>query len=440
MKFPVTEATYPLKYREHDATLLADHLRLNHSIELVGMKRVGINNFLRFFIFQRHIEKKYIHQDGKNILILVDLNDLVERDLFSFWRLTLKRIIDSVEMHIADQAVKEKISSLFLRCIQTGDFFLTYDGVRECLVYLTREGYLPTLFFTRFDRLKDVASIEFFDNLKSIRDATGHKLSYVFTSFRELAETFPVANDNELISRFLNTMYIKPLSFSDERLIMETLLKKYNLELPQAFQDLILVLAGGHIQYLHLCMIIAYELFRTNTNIQRDELIQEIEQDERITFLSEELWESLSDIEQKILIKILNQEEISSEDQVSAVYLWNTGMVTDKKNKQVICSNLFSSYVKTRNTNGQNGTMDMSKKEYALFHYLKINFNEICDRESIAEVVWPEYKEYGVSDWTIDRLVARVRNKLKKQKSEFEIITIRTRGYKLISGLENTLI
>jgi DNA-binding winged helix-turn-helix (wHTH) protein len=47
--------------------------------------------------------------------------------------------------------------------------------------------------------------------------------------------------------------------------------------------------------------------------------------------------------------------------------------------------------------------------------------------------VWPEVEELGVSDWAIDRLVARVRNKLKLQKSGFEIQTIKTRGYKLIS-------
>src|SRR5205823_970462 len=95
------EAGYPLKFREHESVMLAENLKHRHSVELVGMKRVGINNFLRFFLFQKHIEKKYTQgEDGKNILILVDLNDLVEKDLFAFWRLTLKRINDAAENYV----------------------------------------------------------------------------------------------------------------------------------------------------------------------------------------------------------------------------------------------------------------------------------------------------------------------------------------------------
>ena len=68
-----------------------------------------------------------------------------------------------------------------------------------------------------------------------------------------------------------------------------------------------------------------------------------------------------------------------------------------------------------------------------LFQLLLEKPNEITEREDIVEKVWPEYQEYGVSDWSIDRLVARLRNKLKQQKVGYEIQTIRTRGYKLLT-------
>ncbi|MBI2025734.1 helix-turn-helix domain-containing protein, partial [Candidatus Kaiserbacteria bacterium] len=71
------------------------------------------------------------------------------------------------------------------------------------------------------------------------------------------------------------------------------------------------------------------------------------------------------------------------------------------------------------------------KKEHLLYTLLDQHVNDICEREKIVETVWPEYSEFGVSDWAIDRLVARVRSKLKRQKSLYEIVTIRTRGYKL---------
>jgi len=63
---------------------------------------------------------------------------------------------------------------------------------------------------------------------------------------------------------------------------------------------------------------------------------------------------------------------------------------------------------------------------------LKKNMGNICDRDAIIYNVWPEYSESGISDWAIDRLVARVRKKLKRMNSEFSIKTIRTRGFMLI--------
>ena len=79
-----------------------------------------------------------------------------------------------------------------------------------------------------------------------------------------------------------------------------------------------------------------------------------------------------------------------------------------------------------------NQPLEFTKKEFSLLRLLEKNKNQICEREQIVEEVWPEAAELGVSDWAIDRLVARLRSKLKNQNSEKEIVTVKTRGYKLI--------
>jgi len=76
--------------------------------------------------------------------------------------------------------------------------------------------------------------------------------------------------------------------------------------------------------------------------------------------------------------------------------------------------------------------VELSKKEFLLLKFLEDNLNEICEREQIIEAVWPEAEALGVSDWAIDRLVARLRSKLKAQNKKVEIVTVKTRGYKLI--------
>jgi DNA-binding response OmpR family regulator len=115
-------------------------------------------------------------------------------------------------------------------------------------------------------------------------------------------------------------------------------------------------------------------------------------------------------------------------------YLIRSGLVTKKKNRFSIFSAYLYEYLKEKIEKSEtNGETHLTKKEFLLYTLLDENKNEIIDREKIEETVWPEYSNYGVSDWSIDRLVSRLRKKLEGQESEFKIETIRTRGFRLVS-------
>ena len=99
-----------------------------------------------------------------------------------------------------------------------------------------------------------------------------------------------------------------------------------------------------------------------------------------------------------------------------------------------IFSPLFESFLEKEIGRKEQGNgVDLTKKEKTLYEHLLENLGKVCEREKIIEAVWPESEELGVSDWTIDRLVARLREKLKNQKSKYQIVTVKTRGFKLIS-------
>jgi len=427
----IIEAAYPLEFREADAKLLGDHLQHHHSVELVGMKRVGISNFLRFFLFHQDIKKHYMPTDGDHFFILIDLNDLIEREIFPFWRLAFKRIVDAVEESTLSEDIKKKISSLFLSSIQSGDLFLTYDGVREALGLLVKSEVYPVLFLSRFDRLTDAVTPEFFNNLEGLKDATNQKLSYVFTSFRELDALSPDVFNHKELSMFAKTLYVHPATKKDSKSIFDSFASRYNLNLTSSLIDQIITLSGGHVQYLQFALVILHELGDKRAKMSEKELLDCIAQDERIALQSEELWESLNKKEQEVLLEVLSGGEAASADREQASYLWHTGFLTDS----MLFSPFFAHFVKGKSTDGEkeNGQIELSKKEHMLFLVLKEKPNEISEREDIVDKVWPEYKEYGVSDWSIDRLVARLRGKLKKQNAPFEIQTIRTRGYKLLT-------
>ena len=426
MENSVIEANYPLAFRKDDAVSLGEHLKNRHSVVLIGMKRVGISNFLRFFLNNKDIAKTYISDGMTHLFVPVDLNDLVEKEVAPFWILTLKRISDVVAKSSFKKEVKKKIEMFFLDSIQSQDLFLTIDSVRRSLVELTENGFLPTLFFIRFDRMKDAATPEFFANLQGLKDATHHKLSYVFTSYRSLDTLSPIVFTRASLSVFSKDLYIKPTKREDTKIIFETYKERYKLSLSSLIEQALLDIVDGYNQYLQLSLIYLHE--QQNTLKTKDELFEALSKDEGIILQSEELWESMESQEKNVIAKIVRNDKVTKEEIDWAKYLWDTGFVEGLR----VFSSLFDHYVRQTEKKSSNNIVELTKKENLLFNFLKDNLSSVCEREQIISKVWPEVEALGVSDWAIDRLVARVRNKLKLQKSQFEIQTIRTRGYKLV--------
>lgn len=426
----VIEANYPLTFRQEEAKELGKHLKNRHAVVLIGMKKVGISNFLRFFLSNKEISGTYIKDYRKHLFISIDLNDLIECEIAPFWTLTLKRIVDTIENYPIDEKVKEQIGNLFSESIQLQDLFFTIDSVRLSLLKITEQGYLPTIFFVRFDRMKDCVTSEFFANLEGIA-STNQQVSFVFTSYQPLKRLMPLVFPKTSWSVFFKNIYIKPAKEEDVKIIFENHKRRFGVSLSDDLKDYLFELVDGYTQYLQLALIFLHD--KKETISTKEELFLGLKKDERINFQSEELWESLTKDSQKVLQKIAKGEKILPEEKKRSIYLWNTGFIKISGANSNIFNKLFADFVKQKEKEGSVGEVnnEFSKKENLLFKYLLENKDKICEREQIIEIVWPEEEELGVSDWAIDKLIARVRNKLKVQKNNFEIQTIKTRGYKL---------
>lgn len=427
MNYQIIETTYPSQFRKNDVKKLSQQINKRRSVVLIGMKRVGISNFLRFFLYHPGISETYL-SSKKHIFIPVDLNDLVEREIYPFWVLTFKRISDAVEKSELPEEIKEKIEEYFLDSIQSQDLFMTIDNLRKSLVFITEKGYLPTLFLIRFDRMKDAITPELFANFQGLVDAAHQKLSYVFTSDHSLDQLEPSVFNKQSVSVFSDTLFIKPAEKSDSKIIFESSLKQYHLKLKPDLTKELSRLVDGHTQYLLFALISVSE---SQENIKPEDLFEFLKNDERISLQSEELWESLNVKDQEILFKVIEKQKLNSEEIKDATYLINTGFF-DLDNHQIF-NPIFSHFIKTKNDEKkkEKSATELSKKEHLLLTFLEKNKDEICEREQIIEAVWPEAESLGVTDWAIDRLIARVRGKLIDQNNNYEIITVKTRGYKL---------
>lgn len=426
------ETDYPISFHGEMARDLGAHLLHRYSVSIIGMPRVGISNFLRFFLFHKGIVPTYISKEQKHLFIPVDLNDLIERELFPFWTLTLKRIVDSVNSSTLSLPVKKKIESIFLSYLQTQDMFLLLDSIRQAILLVVSEGIYPTIFFIRFDRIKNAATPAFFDNLQGLADATNRKLSFVVTSYRSLDTLSPDAFPKRSLSVFFQQLFLRPAREKDMRIIYNAYKKRFNLGSNSAVEKGIFSYVNGHNQYLQTALILLRE--KKQMPESKGELLQLLLKDERVQLESDELWEGLTLPEKAILYAVSSEKSVNAEEKEEARYLWDTGYIEDKNGKQYVFSPLLAEYVRDSKVDARQieENIHFTKKENALFTLLNEFLDQICERERIIESVWPEYTEIGVSDWSVDRLIARVRTKLKRKKEPYEIMTIRTRGYKLI--------
>jgi len=424
------ESFYPSGFRQADLLAFVEHIKLHHSVELVGMKRVGINNFFRFFLAQ-----KQMYLDRKFLIILVDLNNLIEREIFAFWRLTLKRIVDVIQQSSLPTSEKEQILHSFDVSIQTNDILVTFDGIREAVACMVQNHYYPVFFLNRFDRLKDAVNPEFFDNLVAIRDAGHFNMSFVFTSYRELENLSPRVFCSFASSGFSQVMYIKPAIYSDMSIISTPIEKQYSLKLDDNLRRQLFILAGGHVQYLRLSLLSLHEYLKSNQHKRIQNFFSTLIYDERISFQSEELWESLTPLEQELIRKIVSGTRLHVSDQVHLLYLVHTGFIAKEKKHWRVFSPLFVAYVaKIIQSKANGNSSEFTRQEHILFTYLKEHLNQVCERDHIINYVWPESSEWGASDWSLDKLIARVRMKLTTKQSSYQIVTARTLGYKLVEN------
>jgi DNA-binding winged helix-turn-helix (wHTH) protein len=427
----ITEAQYPISFRADEARELGQRIRNHHSVSLIGMKRVGISNFLRFFLHHPDITKTYIQAKTKELFIPIDLNDLISCELFPFWRLTLKRLVDTVEDSQLSDELKERCRRYFSQSIQLNDLFFTFDSVQKVISLLVEENIVPVLFFMRFDRMKNATTSDFFHNLEALSDRANQQLTFVFTSYRPLSEILAHFPSNFSSTILLEDMYLRPASLPDMQIILQTLQQRYDLKLRKSTQEHLIAFSGGHVQYLQFSLIYLSKMDVIPDDQQ--ELFQILVEDEEITLQSEELFASLTPSEQDVLLQTVKKKNILNSLEELPSYLVDTGILKITKEKGIKIFSPFLEHFLQQKSSVNKAETEFTKKEFLLFDFLKQNENRLCEREDVVEAIWPECKETGVSDWAIDRLVSRVRQKLKKQQSSYKIVTVVTRGYKLVN-------
>jgi pSer/pThr/pTyr-binding forkhead associated (FHA) protein len=76
----------------------------------------------------------------------------------------------------------------------------------------------------------------------------------------------------------------------------------------------------------------------------------------------------------------------------------------------------------------------LSPKEFSLLAYLYERRGQVCSKDEIGAIVWPEYQAGGIFDYQIENLVRRLRTRIEIDPASPQLLfTVRGMGYKLVA-------
>lgn len=365
-----------------------------------------------------------------------DLNCLRELSERAFFEYVINGLYDTIR----ESGLSEKIKSDAKTLVENRSQITNLQGVFDTLVQLVKlvssQTEMTVVFFLiRFDRLHALFHSLFFAALQSLADVARFRLLYVTTSVRSLKDFYykDLAESETIF--FPQSYYLKPISQCDLHSIAKqlNLTKDYDQTLSSQNIDTIFSLGGGHIMLTRL-ILMAWSEGTLNGNgktITTEALLK----NERIYMACEEIWTNLTKPEKDFLTVLVYKRRVMKPSDETH-YLLDTGIVVEQNSNLHCFSPLFEQWIINHEKHFRinHGSHELTPKERLLLNVLTAKENALCDRDSVIEGVWPEYQQVDltVSDWAIDRLVSRLRNKLKERNDGYEILTMRGKGFKLM--------
>jgi hypothetical protein len=173
--------SYPSTYRAGEMATIAGWIRAGESGSIIGLPGAGKSNLLGFLSNRPEALRQYLPPDFGNLaLVHVDLNNLPNNDLATFFRVILRSLFEARKQVMAiDETLATAVESLYRKVEDKSDAFLAQSALRETLFLFQEQQVRLVLVFDPFDQFCEVASTQVLDNLRGLRDSFKANLSYL---------------------------------------------------------------------------------------------------------------------------------------------------------------------------------------------------------------------------------------------------------------------
>jgi hypothetical protein len=430
---------FPANYRENEVEQIAQWIAAVESGLVVGLSGAGKSNVLGFVA---HRLKGHGALLRPLLRPLLDLNRLPEPTLAAFLRQLLAALDDAASAGLPADALV-KLRGITDKGLAQTDAFLLGRSVEAALALLCGEMEVRTvILMDRFDVALERFDVSFFNNLRAWRDAHKTRLTYVVAARRDWPDwpNLPALSEfTDLIAG--RTCWVGALSPGDLRWN----LTRFAGEKPtKKLVERMAELSGGHAGLLKaLWAAGAASSVSSKGAGGIDARPSEWLKHGGVRRQCRELWDDLP---------ATVQESLRSWQAGGAKnYLLNTGLSDGSNGEPHLASSVFAAFVREQAgvgagvlrrdaASGQvyRGSVrlpvELTPNEDRLLAYMLAHPGEVCDKDALAEAIWPdEVRVEGIRDDRLAQLVRRLRDKVEPDPhTPRYIMPVWGRGYRFV--------
>ena len=439
MTFDHFESQYPETSREKEIKALLTFIQGGNSVQIVGIPGSGRTNILRFLTYSTQIRRYHLKEKSDSThFVLVDMSEVKGRGLFEVTKYMFLCLADSL---LERRYLKEyeMLSKQFKEALSYKDDLVLFQSLKQAVDYLSTEKGMSIVFlFDRFDEYIPSVSVEFFVNLRSLRDRVKYQFSCVFALTRPLEEVL----EEDLLSPFYefvggHIVYVELLDEVSITFRLSYLEQITGNILGEKVTKELLSLTGGHGRLTRVCAECLLSHNDKNGDVSSFLLSQKTVKD-----ALRKIWKSLTPLEQRII----KEEGKHTEHDPIESYLEKVGLI-DKDSLQIPLLKEFIALDIPKKENNKilfdeqtheikKGESILSENltggEYRLLLFFIQNVERVIDREELISTVWDQNKTYaGVTDQALDQLIFRLRKKIEFDPTHpTHLQTVKGRGFK----------
>jgi DNA-binding response OmpR family regulator len=298
--------------------ILADWVLAGASGTVAGLPGSGRSNFLGFFGHRPDAVQACLPPHADPVAVVpVDLNDLPSNTLATFYRVILRSFY-TVRDHL-DPTIREKIADLYMENKATRDPFLAQSALHELLGLFRSRGIRVVLVMDHFDMFCEQVAPQALITLRGLRNSFKDILCYIVGTRYEGAYLPDPAVSSGLYQMLdIHVHWIGPMNEADGRqLVVE---ETHTSPSPPSDAEIahMFALTG---RYPALLKTACHWWLPLEKKPAFSKWQEALLAERSIRFRLQEMWDGLTQEEQRALVEVQALERRTSKDEKKAVKL-----------------------------------------------------------------------------------------------------------------------